>query len=236
VFASLLVVAACGSGFGCRAERPDKAGGGKPVVFDRALGDGDAAPGGAGDRCRSGIGLSARASVNQPRSSPISASSAWACSPIACSTSGGWCSCGCRRVCWICRASASMPRCLPARRNAVAMRVRGSLAADVGVSAIASTARALRPARLGSGGRPPRVPRYDPGPLPAAEQGVHRLPGAIAVRHIPPRRTHPHPPPDPINELPFRPLRRPTRLRGHGQQRCQPRPLLIGQVEPTRHR
>jgi hypothetical protein len=72
-----------------------------------------------------------------------------------------------------------------------------------------------QPHRIGPCPQGGNDPLPHPGPLPAAEQGVHRLPGAIAVRHIPPRRTHPHPPPDPINELPFRPLRRPTRLRGH---------------------
>ncbi|GAA4053687.1 hypothetical protein GCM10022214_00250 [Actinomadura miaoliensis] len=79
-------------------------------------------------------------------------------------------------------------------------------------------------------------PRPHSRPLPAAEQSVHRLPGAVALRYVPPRRTGPHPPPDPIDELPFRPLRRPTRLSGDWQQRLQPRPLLIGQVEPPRHR
>jgi hypothetical protein len=61
----------------------------------------------------------------------------------------------------------------------------------------------------------------DPATLPTPEQPVHRLPGAVARRHIPPRGTHPNPPPDPDDELPLRPLRRPTRPLRRGQQRRQ---------------
>jgi hypothetical protein len=75
-----------------------------------------------------------------------------------------------------------------------------------------------------------------PGPLPPPEQRIHRPPGAVAVWDVPPGRTDPHSPSDPVDELPFRPRRRPTRPRGHRQQRFQPRPLLIGQVKPPRHR
>ena len=52
-------------------------------------------------------------------------------------------------------------------------------------------------------------------------------------RHVPPRRAGPHPPPDPVNELPLRPLRRAARLRPGRQHRLQHRPLLIGQITAT---
>src|SRR5439155_25900421 len=42
--------------------------------------------------------------------------------------------------------------------------------------------------------------------------------------------------PDPIDQLPLAPLRRPTRLLTLRQQRLQHRPLPVGQVEPPRHR
>src|SRR5690606_25861745 len=72
-------------------------------------------------------------------------------------------------------------------------------------------------------------------PLPATKQPVDGLPRSVAGRHIPPRGTHPQPPPDPIDELPPAPLRRPALARS-GQQRLQHRPLHVGQVEPPRHR
>ena len=39
-------------------------------------------------------------------------------------------------------------------------------------------------------------------PLPAPEQPVNGLPRPITGRHIPPRRPRPHPPADPVNQLP----------------------------------
>ena len=45
-------------------------------------------------------------------------------------------------------------------------------------------------------------------PLSAAEQAVDRLPRSVGRGHVPPRRAGPDPPPDPVNELPFRPFRR----------------------------
>src|SRR5256886_3494606 len=87
---------------------------------------------------------------------------------------------------------------------------------------------------VGSGLQPGHDPRPDPGPLPAPKQAVDRLPRAVAVWYIPPRRTDPHPPPDPIDELPLAPLRRPTRLLRLGKQRFQPRPRSVGQVQPPR--
>src|SRR2546421_2560428 len=58
----------------------------------------------------------------------------------------------------------------------------------------------------------------------------------VAVRPVTPRRPGRYPPPDPIDQLPLAPLRRPTRLLTLGQQRLQHRPLPVGQVEPPRHR
>src|SRR6185369_3476556 len=67
-----------------------------------------------------------------------------------------------------------------------------------------------------------------------------RLPRPIQRRHVPPRRTHPDPPPNPVNQLPLAPLRRTTRPaqpRQHRRQhRLQRRPLHVSQVEPPPHR
>jgi hypothetical protein len=73
-------------------------------------------------------------------------------------------------------------------------------------------------------------------PLPVAEQPVHRLPVAIPVRDVPLRRTGADPPPDPVDQLPPCPRRRPTRLLAARQQRLQHRPLRIGQVGTAGHR
>src|SRR5439155_4841853 len=87
---------------------------------------------------------------------------------------------------------------------------------------------------------PALQPGQDPRPgaitLPASVQPVHRAPMPVAVRHVTPGRPGPYPPPDPIDQLPLAPLRRPTRLLTLGQQRLQHRPLPVGQVEPPRHR
>lgn len=55
---------------------------------------------------------------------------------------------------------------------------------------------------------------------------------------MPPSTTAPDPyaPADPVDELPFGPLRRPTGSLGRRKQRFQPCPLRIGEVEPPRHR
>jgi hypothetical protein len=58
--------------------------------------------------------------------------------------------------------------------------------------------------------------------LPAAVQAVDRLPWPVAHRHVPPGGTDPGPPPDPVDELPFGPLRRAAWLLAGGQQRFQP--------------
>lgn len=39
---------------------------------------------------------------------------------------------------------------------------------------------------VGQGLQPGEDLLPDTGPLPAAKQGVHRLPGAVALRHVPP--------------------------------------------------
>jgi hypothetical protein len=80
------------------------------------------------------------------------------------------------------------------------------------------------------------------GPSPrsrrAASAGTarRRSPSAVGRRDVPPRRPGPDPPPDPVYELPSRPLRWPPWLLSARQQRLQHRPLRIGQVEPPRHR
>ncbi len=93
-----------------------------------------------------------------------------------------------------------------------------------------------QPQRVGPALQPAQNPRPDALPLPTPEQAIDRLPMPVTVRHIPPRRPSAHPPPDPVNELPLTPLRRPTRLPTPGQQRLQHRPLRVAQVEPPRHR
>ena len=72
-----------------------------------------------------------------------------------------------------------------------------------------------------------------PGPLPTAKQPIDRLPWPVPRRQIPPRRTRPDPPADPIDQLPTRPHHR-TTTSGHlRQQRLQYGPLLIGQISTT---
>ncbi|MBS9372332.1 hypothetical protein GON09_001296 [Rhodococcus sp. B50] len=72
--------------------------------------------------------------------------------------------------------------------------------------------------------------------LPATEQPVHRLPGAVAVRHIPPRGADADAPADTVDELTFRPLRWTAGLLDAGQQRSQTRPLRVGEVRSPRYR
>jgi len=96
------------------------------------------------------------------------------------------------------------------------------------------------PADQPGGIRPHRQTGHDghpgPTPLPAPEQPADRRPGPVNRRHIPPGRTGPHLPPDPVDELALRPLRRAACLRAGWQQRLQHRPLRIRQVRPPRHR
>lgn len=79
-------------------------------------------------------------------------------------------------------------------------------------------------------------PRPHPRALPPPEQPIHRLPRPITRRHVPPRRAHAHTPPNPVDELPFRPLRRTPGLRTHRQQGLDQRPLLVGQIRAPRSR
>src|SRR5207248_9626162 len=90
--------------------------------------------------------------------------------------------------------------------------------------------------RIGLTLQPGQDPRPGAITLPAPVQPVHRTPVPVTVRHVPPRRPGPYPPPDPVNQLPLAPLRRPTPLLALRQQRFQHRPLPVGQVEPPRHR
>ncbi|GAA5192026.1 hypothetical protein GCM10023322_50720 [Rugosimonospora acidiphila] len=50
----------------------------------------------------------------------------------------------------------------------------------------------------------------DSGSLPPPEQAVDRLPWPVQCGNVPPRRTDPDPPPNPVNQLSFRPLSRPA--------------------------
>ena len=69
-------------------------------------------------------------------------------------------------------------------------------------------------------------------PLPAPEQPINGLPRPITGRHIPPRRPRPHPPADPVNQLPA-PQSRPATPRRVRQHPLQSSPLLIGQITPA---
>jgi hypothetical protein len=60
--------------------------------------------------------------------------------------------------------------------------------------------------------------------------------GNISDGYVPPRRSCPDSPPNAIDELAFRPQRRPTRLHTDRQQRLQHHPLRIGQITPTHHK
>lgn len=128
----------------------------------------------------------------------------------------------------ICRANRAA-----SRASSVITSFRGAefwspcLTSRVGTVAVSRrTVRAPRPAdsadeivAVFTGGR--SAEPSEAGDRP--EQRIHRPPGAVAVRDVPPGRTDPHPPSDPVDELPFRPRRRPTRPRGHRRQRFQPR-------------
>lgn len=72
--------------------------------------------------------------------------------------------------------------------------------------------------------------------LPPPEQPIDRLPGPISCRHVPPRRTDPHPPADAIDQPASGPFRRTTWPLRPRQQRLQHRPLRVTQIEPPRHR
>jgi hypothetical protein len=71
-----------------------------------------------------------------------------------------------------------------------------------------------------------------PIPLPPAEQPIDRLPRPITGRHIPPRRSRPHPPADPVNQLPA-PHRWPATPRRARQHPLQISPLPISQITPA---
>lgn len=86
-----------------------------------------------------------------------------------------------------------------------------------------------------SGEQPGQHRRPHPGILPPPKQPVHRLPRPVPGRDVPPRRSGADPPPDPIDELVFRPLRRSARLLTPRQQRLQQRPLHVGQIRPPRY-
>src|ERR1035441_1917346 len=93
-----------------------------------------------------------------------------------------------------------------------------------------------QPGRVRRGLQPADHCGPGPIPLPLPEQSIDPLPGPVPARHVPPRTTHPGPPPDPVGELPLTPLQRSTPPTTGRQQRLQHRPLPIGQVEPPRRR
>jgi hypothetical protein len=72
--------------------------------------------------------------------------------------------------------------------------------------------------------------------LPAANPSVQRRPGCILRGHVPPRRPGPHPPADPVDDLPFSPPGRTTPHRRRRQRGRQHRPLRVGEIVPPRRR
>lgn len=71
---------------------------------------------------------------------------------------------------------------------------------------------------------------------PDPQSFVQRLPRPVLLRHVPPRRTGPQPPQDPVDHLPvIPPPATPTTIR-RGQQRLDPRPGRIRQLTtPNTH-
>src|SRR4029453_17700981 len=57
--------------------------------------------------------------------------------------------------------------------------------------------------------------------------------GPVAGRGVPPRRTRPGAPADPVDQLAFAPGGWPARLLALGEQRRQPGPLLVGEVSSS---
>jgi hypothetical protein len=57
--------------------------------------------------------------------------------------------------------------------------------------------------------------------LPGAKQAIDRLPGAVALGHIPPRTAGAGAKPDAVDQLPKRPAPGPAKLLADRQQRLQ---------------
>lgn len=91
-----------------------------------------------------------------------------------------------------------------------------------------------QPGHVSPGLQPHPDPGPHPGALPAPEQPIDRLLASVAFKNIPPRRTDSDPPPNPVDQLPPRPDRRPARPLPAGQQRCQDPPLPVCQVRSIR--
>jgi len=71
--------------------------------------------------------------------------------------------------------------------------------------------------------------------LPGTVESAVTLPVYPATgRHVPPRRTGPRPPPDPVNQRAFGMLGRAAKPAAR-QQRPQHRPLRVRQARPLRH-
>jgi len=108
-------------------------------------------------------------------------------------------------------------RCAPAGRLALGIRLptgAGGVLMRAHDGGIHTHLPVDQPHRIGPGLQRGQDARPDSVALPAPEQRVDRLPGAVARGHVPPRRADPHPPSDAVDELPLGPLRGPTRPPG----------------------
>ena len=70
----------------------------------------------------------------------------------------------------------------------------------------------------------------DTGPLPAAEAAVHRAPGAVSLRQVPPRYARRQPPEHAVHHPPVVVVGTPAGWALGWEQRLQPRPLLVAQL------
>jgi len=70
--------------------------------------------------------------------------------------------------------------------------------------------------------------------IPAFPPLITGLPGPVPLWNIPPRRTRPQPPQDPVHHLPMIPPPTPPPV-GHRQQRLNRRPRSLGQLTTTHH-
>ena len=117
-------------------------------------------------------------------------------------------------------------RCAPAGRLALGIRLptgAGGVLMRAHDGGIHTHLPVDQPRRIGPGLQRGQDARPDSVALPAPEQRVDRLPGAVARGHVPPRRADPHPPSDAVDELPLGPLRGPTRPPGSSNKRLQGR-------------
>lgn len=81
-----------------------------------------------------------------------------------------------------------------------------------------------------------KIASHTPAPLPGSEQPVCRLPRPIPLGHVPPWRSYPCSPTDPVDELPFHPFRWAPGPLTNRHQRLDRRPLIIGEIRTPRCR